>query len=162
MLTKIQHSYVQDALVVIREVAQDLEKRKIPLWDSRSMTAETLFGDLSKESIVTGYIGTKCITAMILTTEDRIFWPNIPKGESGFIHKLCVLPNYQGKDISQLMIKYAENWLTEQGINFLHLDCDANRLKLCSLYERSGFQKVDERAIGSYLSAFYEKHLINE
>lgn len=156
---KIEHFQLEDALLVIKEVAKDLKKRKIPLWDDTKMTVDSLFKDLPIESIATGYIDTKPIAAMILTTYDPLFWPDIPKGQSGFIHKLCVLPKYQGKGISQLMLRYAENYFIDRKINTLRLDCAGDRPKLCSFYEQYGFKKVDERMVSKYFTAFYLKKL---
>ena len=87
---------------------------------------------------------------------DPAFWPNIPRGESLFLHKVAVKREYAGMGFSTQVIDYAKEKAREMGIKTLRLDCHYDRAKVRSLYEQHGFVCVDEQMLfGSYHTAFY-------
>jgi hypothetical protein len=101
---------------------------------------------------------------MALINHDPVFWPDIPKGESLFIHKLAVKRLAAGKGLSDALITYAKSMCMDRGILELRLDCHSLIPKLRAVYERHGFDCVDEKILhGKYHTAFYvcEVHDLN-
>ena len=79
----------------------------------------------------------------------KLFWPEVPTGTSGFVHKLCVRRKFAGQGVAEGMLRYAAELCRAQGISMLRLDTDLSRPKLCALYERAGFRRVGVRSIFS-------------
>ena len=143
----------------MREAAKWLIDKGQTLWEIDSLTKEDLLKNISAENIYTYWENEKPAAAMILQWYDPIFWSEIKPNESGFIHKLCVSREYAGKGVSGKMIKFAEKECKNKGIKKLRLDCAGDRIKLCDLYESSGFKQISRKMVGNYDVAFYEKDI---
>ena len=141
---------------VIRIVAADLRERGIPLWEGCDLSAKTLCTQ-SGSKIITGFISDTAVAAMMFSDHDPEFWPDIPRGKSTFVHKLTVLPDFQGMGLAHEMLDHAADLTRAAGIQAPRLDCAADRPKLCSVYERAGYSKVTEKMVGPYPTAFYER-----
>lgn len=86
-------------------------------------------------------ISTAC---MALTDYDSIYWPDIPKGASLYIHKLAVRREYAGRGISEELINFSKALAAKYHIDEIRLDCNQKREKLRELYEKNGFICVKE------------------
>ena len=156
----IKKGQINDALLIMKEAAQWLIEINQPLWKLEDLVKEKITKGLSEENFIVGYINDEPAAAMILQWEDKLFWPNINKNQSGFIHKLSIKRKFAGQGLAKKLINYAETECKNKNINYLRLDCAADRPKLCNFYEQNGFIKVDRRMVGVYDIAFYEKKII--
>lgn len=156
---KIKKGQINDAILIMKEAAQWLIDINEPLWEIDDFDKKKITNGLTEENFVVGYINDGPAAAMILQWEDKFFWPNINKNQSGFIHKLSVKRKFAGQDLAKKLINYAEKECKNKNINYLRLDCAGDRPKLCSFYEKNGFYKVDRRMVGIYDVAFYEKKI---
>ena len=156
MIESIQFGARSDALCVIRQAAKHLIKRQQPLWSLDELTMEQVFHACQDDNIVVGYVGGNPVAAMLLTYHDPNFWPDIPPGKAGFIHKLSVVPDYQGQGMAAQMINFAKNEVKSREILWLRLDCHLELNKLRIFYERLGFRCVREGVAEAHPTAFYE------
>ena len=156
MIESIQFGARSDALYVIRQAAIHLIERRILLWKLDELTIEQVFHACQNDNIVTGYIGSNPVAAMLLTYHDPAFWPDVPPNKAGFIHKLSVMPDYQGKGVAAQMVNFAKNEVKNKGIPWLRLDCHSDRTRLRNFYERLGFRCVREGIADGHPTAFYE------
>lgn len=148
----------QTALAVIRNSAAHLIQAGKALWSLERLT-ETIFHGLTPEEIIVGYAGSTPIATMLLTLRDVEFWPEVPEGESRFVHKLAVQPAYKGQGVGHLMLAKALVDAQAQQASFVRLDCAGDRRSLCHFYESFGFRKAKAQMVGPYFSAFYELKL---
>ncbi len=89
------------------------------------------------------------VACMALIDHDPFFWPNIPQGESLYLHKIAVKRTHAGKGFSKELIDFAKEKAKLLGINILRLDCHLKRFKVRAVYE-------DEKTLfGKYETAFY-------
>jgi GNAT superfamily N-acetyltransferase len=88
---------------------------------------------------------------MALTDYDLTYWPNIPKGESLYLHKFTVRRRFAGKGFSKELITFAKNLAHSYCINAIRLNCNQHRNKLRAVYENEGFICVEEKT-------FFEKY----
>ncbi|MFK8186041.1 MAG: GNAT family N-acetyltransferase [Phormidesmis sp.] len=147
MIESIQFGTQADALSVIRQAATQLIEQQATLWELDSLTAEQVFQDCQDNNVVAGYIAGKPVAAMVLTYHDPKFWPDVPPNQAGFIHKLSVVPDYQGKGLAAQMVDFAKNEVKGQGLRWLRLDCHSDRNRLRNFYERLGFKAVREGVV---------------
>ena len=94
--------------------------------------------------------------------EDRLFWPDLPEGESAFVHRLVVRRRFRGQGVSTALLRWAVEHARHSGRAWLRLDCDAGRPKLRALYEGFGFRLHSFRQVTSYYVARYEFECIAE
>lgn len=147
---------VDQAINIMREVAQWCENTGKNMWKADDLTKDNLMEGLSEDNFYVGKVGEDIASSMILQWYDPLFWPDIKQDESGFIHKLCVKREYSGMGLSIRMVEYAIDECKRKGIYYLRLDTGWNRQKLCQLYERIGFTKVGRKTIGTRDYALYE------
>ena len=151
---------IKSAISIMKEAALWIESKSQALWDTADLKENILLKDLTADNFYVGYLEDEPIVTMILKFYDPEFWDTICPNESGFIHKLSITREYAGKGYVAKMIEHAQMICVQKGITYLRLDCDANRPKLCRVYEKLGFKKVGRKVINNYDTAFYELSLI--
>ena len=154
----------ETAIDIMREAAQRLIEQGTPLWGLETLTRARLRNP--DEEFLVAWVDGESAACCLLSFEDALFWPEIPAGKSGFLHKLAVRCAFAGKNIAVQLIEYAQALCREKGISTLRLDTDLHRPKLCDLYEGLGFRRVGMRtmqlpqeAMGQCEVALYEKML---
>ena len=150
---------IDNAIAIIKEVAQWCEDTGKKMWHPDDLSRERLLQGITAENFCVGKVGNDNAAAMILQWYDPLFWPELHEGESGFVHKLCVRRKYSGQGLSQRMIARAIEECKARGIHYLRLDTGWHRPRLCELYESLGFVKVGKKTIGSRDYALYEMKL---
>ncbi len=83
-------------------------------------------------------------------------WPDVPSGESAFIHRLAVRRAFAGGAVSTALLNWAIERARKLDKKFLRLDCEASRSRLRAVYERFGFRHHSDRKVGPYRVARYE------
>ncbi len=84
---------------------------------------------------------------MALTDYDPNYWPEIPKGESLYLHKLTVKRKFAGEGLSKELIDFAKEFAISKGINVIRLNCNQHRQKLRLVYEKQGFICIEEKTL---------------
>jgi len=131
-----------------------------PLWHENQITWERLSKDFIASDFKIAMLGGIPAACMAIVDYCPLIWPDIEKGQSLFIHKLAVKRFAAGKGLSDSLITHAKKMCKDKGIYALRLDCDKDRPKLRSLYERNGFICVAEKDLVftniKYPIAFYK------
>ena len=68
---------------MLRQVANELIARNMPLWNEEDLADEALFSD---GQAYICRVGGKAAGTFILCDEDSLFWPHITDGKSLFVH----------------------------------------------------------------------------
>ena len=156
---------IETALDIMREAAQwQIDQKKL-LWGLHTLTRERLANP--PEEYHVAWMDGESAACCLLSFEDSFFWPNIPAGTSGFVHKIAVRRKFAGQGLAAQVIDYAAQCCRAKGIPVLRLDTDVQRPKLCALYEGLGFRRVGavvkdlskEGNSAALLVALYEKEL---
>jgi len=64
------------------------------------------------------------------------------KGNSLYIHRLAVLPEYQGKKIGSTLLKYICEICLKQNMNSVTLQVKKFNIEAQRFYERHGFERI--------------------
>ncbi len=91
--------------------------------------------------------------------EDLLYWGK-QKEKATYVHSLVVTDKYNGKGIGNQIIQQIENNAKEDNCRYLRLDADSKNPKLCSYYEKLGFEKVGTKELPLSTYNLYEKELI--
>lgn len=131
-----------------------------PLWRENQITWARLSKDFFVSDFQIAFLDGVPAACMAVTGYDPVFWPDIKKGQSLFIHKLAVKRFAAGNGFSDVLIDHAKTMCMDRGIPALRLDCAQDRPKLRAVYEKNGFVCIGERdfyAAGkNYPVAFYK------
>lgn len=126
------------------------------LWTKKQVSWQGLSRYYSPENFYIAYLDGEAVACMALVDYDPMFWPDVQKGESLFIHKLAVKRTGAGKGVSKALIHFAKKECKDINIKYLRLDCDLLRDKVRKIYENEGFVCVDQRCLWrKYPTAFY-------
>ena len=140
---------------ILLEAAEYLMSIGQPLWEYKDIASSRIKDDIAEGLFFIAYLDGEAAGTMKYQLEDEIFWRDIPKGTSGFVHKLCLKRDAASTGLSAQMLQWAKDHTRELGRDYLRLDCDI-RPKLCNFYECNGFKKHSERQIGAHRVARYE------
>lgn len=157
-ISRILDNQVGDFSSILMEATEWLRRTGKEMWTSEQVSVDSLLMVCAPEEMFLGYIDGFPAATMILQEDDEIFWPDAPKGESLFLHKLSVRRRFAGTSLAVEMINWAKLKAKHDSKKFLRLDCAADREKLCRFYEAQGFEKVREQVMfGTWPTAFYER-----
>ncbi len=127
-----------------------------PLWSKERITWARLSVEFAVSDFQIALLDGQPAGCMAVVDYDPFFWPDVPKGQSLYIHKFAVKRFAAGKGLSTALLNHAKEMCKQRGISELRLDCIATIQKLCNLYERNGFICVDQKCIfGKFPTAFY-------
>jgi GNAT superfamily N-acetyltransferase len=144
---------------ILCEAAEWLKARGIPLWDPENLTPDRLLPTVEQGELYIACQKRTPIGTMILQEDDTFFWPDVPAGESLFLHKLAVRRSAAGQGLARAMLAWAAAEAKRRDKTYLRLDTDSTRPQLCALYESAGFTLHSTRQIKIFLTARYEMRL---
>lgn len=140
---------------ILFDVTDYFERIGDPQWRKYDVTWPGLAVYFRIEDFCIAYLDNAPIGCMVILDQDSYFWPEIPKGESLYIHKLAVKRAHSGQGFALEMLDHVKSLSVELGIGAVRLDCRSYKHKLRRLYEDAGFTLVKEAVIGDYNAAFY-------
>lgn len=140
---------------VLLEAAHWLQAIGQPLWKEGELLPDRLLADVKAGLFYLACVDGEAAGVFKMQDEDALFWPDVPVGESIFIHRVAVRRKFAGGRLTTAMVDYAKQTTAALGKRFLRLDCTA-RPKLCRVYESHGFLKHSERQVGPYFVIRYQ------
>lgn len=128
---------------VLREAAQWLVNRQKPLWAVADFSDASVQQDVDGGLYVVARAGGEVMGVVRFQREDLAFWPDAEPGTSAFLHKLAVRRAWAGRGVSVALLAFAREHARSLGLQYLRLDCVADRQALRTLYEGLGFTLHD-------------------
>ena len=130
---------LEESLDILREAAAWLSSIGRPQWAPEELTAGSL-GCRPQDCLALYSSGGVGAATLCLTDADPFYWPEIPPGQCGYLHKLAVRREFAGQGIAALFVRYAAELCRARGLSALCLDCDPSRAGVVRFYDSLGFQ----------------------
>lgn len=146
-------------LEMLLEAARWVDALGVVMWDEGELIRERVAEEVQAGQFFLAEVAEEPAGAVRFQLEDPLFWPDLPAGDSVFIHRLVVRRRFKGQGVSTALLAWAAERGRTLGRRCLRLDCDASRTKLRALYERFGFTLHSYRQVTSYYVARYELRL---
>lgn len=143
---------------ILIEAANWLAQMGEMRWEPEQFSPDLLSPLVHTGELYLAFQGSQAVGTMYLQLEDRIFWSDVPKAESLFIHKLAVSLDARGTGVSQGLIEFAKLEVRRLERKHLRLDCRDNP-KIRSLYENAGFELRDIGLFGDSIFCRFEMTL---
>lgn len=141
---------------IMTDVVDFLDSINQPQWGRENVTWQGLSRHFKIDDFYIAYMNNFPVACVAIIDYDPMFWADIKKGESLFLHKLAVKRCVAGKGVSTVLLDFAKAECKRRNIQTLRLDTHALRPKLRNFYERHGFDLVEERILfEKYHTAFY-------
>ena len=141
---------------ILGEAARWLTDSGMTMWRDNELIPERIAEDVKAGLFFLACCDGTPAGTVKFQLEDRQFWPDVPEGESAFIHRLAVKREYSGMGVSTGIFKWSVERARGLGKLWLRLDCEAARPRLRAVYERFGFRHHSDRHVGPYFVSRYE------
>lgn len=141
---------------VLVEAATWLSERGTPMWKADELAPDRVAQDVADGLFFLAECDGRIAGTVKFQLEDELFWPDRPRGEAAYVHRLAVRRAFAGRGVSTGLLNWAADRARAVGRPFLRLDCEAARPKLRAMYERFGFRHHSDRQVGPYFVARYE------
>lgn len=153
-----------DDMVSIFAEAALLQRRLSTLfWDANDIDHSYVRRLIAAGEAVIAHADGEAVGIMALQWRDLLFWPDRDDGAAGYIHRLAVRRAWAGGRVTTPLLAFADSEARARAKSFLRLDC-APLPRLCAVYERAGFARVDIVDISQlgadFRTARYERALI--
>ena len=155
----VRQASANDSILVseiLAEVSRWLDERGTPMWKADELASNQVDADIDAGLFFVGEFRGQSACVVKFQLEDHLFWPDIPQGESAFIHRLAIRRRFAGGEVSTALLRWAARRAHAIGRSFLRLDCEASRPRLRAIYERFGFVHHSDRQVGPYFVSRYE------
>lgn len=151
---------VAETDALIRATAEWLIKKGEQLWGPNETSLDELTRVTRIGELIVGRVEGELATCMYLHDEDRVFWPQVGRGEAFYIHRLAVARKFAGRGYAHAMLEWAGSEARAHGRPFLRLDCEP-RAKLLALYASAGYRRIDSTPIqvGEHFVVRHEKRV---
>lgn len=129
-------------------------------WSKQSVSWDTLKTKSQPDNYYFVYHNEDIAGMFCVVDEDKLYWPEDEAKTALYIHKISVLHPYRGKGVSKYILDAFKQMGRNIGVKSVKLDVRAHSHKLCSLYERNGFEllRIEDLKDGDQ-SALYEYKL---
>jgi GNAT superfamily N-acetyltransferase len=141
---------------ILGEAARWLERSGMVMWRDDELVPSRITGDVEAGSFYIAECDGESAGVVKFQLEDTLFWPDVPEGQSAFVHRLAVRRRFAGGEVSSALLSWAVERARFLRRHYLRLDCEASRPKLRAVYERSGFVHHSDRHVGPYYVSRYE------
>ena len=148
-------SELPEVAAVLQAAALALLEQGQALWPPETVSAAALAAQYLDGQFWLGELEERPVATMILLGSDPHFWPDAA-GSALYLHKLGVLPEFQGRGLGLRMLEAAVQETQRRGRRFLRLDTVQGRPRLRAVYEGFGFRCCGERDVDGYELALYE------
>lgn len=141
---KLHFHRVDEAIAVMREVAAWGRERGLRLWPDEWLTRQELVTEQAQpENFCVGLTPQgACVCSFILQKEDSEYWPDAPRGEAVYLHKLCVRRNFAHRQMSRTIMEAVKEECRNGGIRYIRLDTALDERVVGKIYLDMGFRIV--------------------
>lgn len=159
MKVRIRRAVPADAPAIeemLLEAARWVDALGVVMWEQGELARGRVEADVAAGQFLIAEVDGAPAGAVRFQLDDLLFWPDIRRDESAFVHRLVVRRRFKGQGVSTALLQAAVDSAKAAGRRYLRLDCDANRPKLMAFYEAFGFRLHSFRQVSSYYVARYE------
>ena len=148
MIRRAKISEIPVILTITQACAKKMQENGIFQWNEHYPSKEAFIKDIEREELFVieenkTVLGTIVISTLMDEEYKPIKWLT-PNGNSTYIHRLSVRPDFQGKGFAQKMMDFAENFSRENGFVSVRLDTFSQNKRNQHFYEQRGYQKLGD------------------
>lgn len=160
----IVYNQVEEAISVMKEVAQWGREQSFRVWLDEWLTPEELISEDAKpENFCIGKVGGKTACAFILQNRDSEYWKGSSGDKAVYLHKLCVKREYAHRDMTKSVVEAIKEECRKNGIKYIRLDTGLDEKTVRQIYLNAGFKIVGIIDYDNGRSiALYEMEVRNE
>ena len=117
------------------------------VWTKEQVTWTALAKDYKVEDFFIAYLEGLPAGCISLWDYDPFFWPEVPPGESLFLHKLAVVQAARKTGVSTALMDYFKEAGRARGMTRVLLETNGRNPKQRQFYEEQGFTLLKEQTV---------------
>ena len=138
---------LEQLYAITKSCANELIKNGIFQWSELYPSKEVLQNDIDLGQIWKLVVQKKCIGIIVLTEiEDKEYhpvkWLTI-NSKNLYIHRLAILPSFQGKGYAKKLMDFAEDYALENNYNSIRLDTFSKNKRNQNFYEKRNYKRLE-------------------
>lgn len=140
----IVYNQVEEAISVMREVAEWGRTQGFRMWLDEWLTPEELITNEAKpENFCIGKVEGKTACAFILQTSDSDYWKDSSVVSAVYLHKLCVKREYAHRNMTKAVVEAIKEECRKNGVKYIRLDTGLDEKVIRKIYLNVGFKIVN-------------------
>lgn len=138
---EICYNKVQEAISVMKEVAEWGRNKGFNIWLDEWLTPEELITEETKpQNFCIGKINNRTVCAFILQNSDVTYRGNRLSNEAVYLHKLCVKRKFAHREIAKSIVEAIRTECRNNGVKYIRLDTGLDEKVVRKIYLRIGFK----------------------
>ena len=141
---EIYHNEVDQAIAVMKEVAEWGRSKGLRVWLDEWLTPEELITkEAQPEHFCIGKVDGEMACSFILQNSDEEYWGKRTSNEAVYLHKLCVRREYAHKEMTKSVVEAIREECKSKGVRYIRLDTGLDEKVVRKIYLNAGFKIVD-------------------
>ena len=147
MIRPAKLSEIPDILSLTKACAHHMKEQGIDQWNEHYPNEEAFLKDIERNELhvleaESGIVGCIAITPEIDAEYIPVKWLS-PNGNSLYVHRLAVHPEYQGKGFARLLMDRAEDKARSGKYTSIRLDTFSRNVRNQRFYEARGYKRLE-------------------
>ncbi len=148
MIRKGTYEDIDTILKITKACAIDMVSKNIHQWNSFYPNRDAFENDVSRNELYVLEDGFNILGCMVLSKLMDVEYQSVnwltPNTKNLYIHRLAILPEYQGKGLAQKLMDFAENFGIRNNFTSMRLDTFSKNARNQKFYELRGYTKLGE------------------
>ncbi len=117
------------------------EKNGYPSW--RNYDKNALVRDIEDKNQYKGVIDSKIAIVFSVRYSDKIIWREMDKGNSIYLHRIVVNPEFKGKKLFGSIVEWTKEHSKQKGLDSIRMDTWAANPTIIEYYKKFGFTVIE-------------------
>jgi ribosomal protein S18 acetylase RimI-like enzyme len=153
---------VETVVRIMSEASEWIVERGDPPWNRRPWRAADVQDKIARAETYLALEGGQAVATVTVQPSDEWLWPGRPP-DALYVHRLAVARAAHGRKVGAGLLDFAERLATDEGRQYVRLDCHCDNPKLRAYYVARGFAWLGDRVTGippdDYCASLLEKAL---
>lgn len=117
------------------------EKKGYPVW--RNYDREAIIRDIRDKNQYKIVVDSKMAIVFSVCYSDKIIWRDLDDGNSVFLHRIVVNPEFKGQRMFGAVLDWAIEHAKQKGLSYVRMDTWADNPNIIHYYKSFGFRFVE-------------------
>ncbi len=148
MIRRAKILEIPEILELTKQCAQDMISKGIHQWNEHYPSEKAFVRDIDRGELFVKIFNKKIIGVIAISTYmdkeyEEVKWLT-PNENNLYIHRLAVLPEYQGSGYAKELMEFGELYAKKKKFASIRLDTFSQNKRNQRFYEHRGYQKLEE------------------
>jgi ribosomal protein S18 acetylase RimI-like enzyme len=141
---KIRHTEMADLEFIYELFEHSIiyqESKGYPVW--RNYDKNAIVKDIEDKNQYKVIINSVTAIAFSVAYRDKIIWRDLDKGDSVYLHRIVINPQFKGQKLFGLIVQWALEHIRHKGLNSIRMDTWATNTTIINYYKTFGFEIIE-------------------